>query len=124
MPHTPFVVVWAFSVQPLGPCSRLAAEMVACPGIWCRPGVLAGDIGSNVGMIVGGSRIGARFSAPAWRPRERRTQLPVSGSHGQAPGSSWLQSSQVSHPSRRATGLKSMPVRWGRSRSNPSGLLW
>lgn len=31
----PFCVVWAFSVQSLGPCSRLATEMVACPGIWC-----------------------------------------------------------------------------------------
>jgi hypothetical protein len=41
------------------------------------------DIGSNIGMIVGGSRVGARFSAPAWRPCERRTQWPVSGSHEQ-----------------------------------------
>lgn len=99
------------------------AAAVACPGIWCRPGVLAGDIAGRVEMIVGGSRTGARFRHLRG-PRERRTQLPVPASHGQAPESSWLQSFQVSHPSRRATGLKSIPARWGRSRSNASGLLW
>ena len=65
-------------------------------------------------------------SAPAGssarsRTRQQCDQLRPSCSQGQAPGRRSLQSSQVSHPSRFATALKSVSVRCGRSRCNVSG---